>query len=106
MIIPATDRSVCYGLPAKRRLPRWISPRLLWSKPSCGKIPCIKIGKCVRYDPRALAAWIESYLRVGSTTAGIRPGQWLVIVPPVVYCPTCPIRDRENRVGIPAGATR
>jgi len=37
-----------------------ISPRLLWSKTKLGEIPCIKIGKCVRYDPQALAEMIAN----------------------------------------------
>lgn len=35
-----------------------ISPRLLWTRTKLGEIPCVKIGKCVRYDPRDLAEWI------------------------------------------------
>jgi excisionase family DNA binding protein len=36
-----------------------ISERLLWSKTKLGEIPCIRIGKAVRYSPAALQAWIE-----------------------------------------------
>ena len=36
-----------------------ISPRLLWSKTKIGEIPCVRIGKAVRYDPRALVKWID-----------------------------------------------
>ena len=36
-----------------------ISPRLLWSKTKIGEIPCIRIGKCVRYDPRALMKFLD-----------------------------------------------
>jgi hypothetical protein len=36
-----------------------IGKRLLWSKTKAGEIPCIRIGKCVRYDPRALLKFIE-----------------------------------------------
>ncbi|MBM3995696.1 MAG: helix-turn-helix domain-containing protein [Planctomycetes bacterium] len=37
-----------------------ISPRLLWSKTKIGEIPCIQIGKAVRYSPAALQAWIDN----------------------------------------------
>jgi excisionase family DNA binding protein len=36
-----------------------ISPRLLWSKANGGEIPCVRIGKAVRYSPAALQEWIE-----------------------------------------------
>ena len=35
-----------------------ISPRLLWSKTKLGEIPCLHIGKAVRYSPAALQEWI------------------------------------------------
>jgi excisionase family DNA binding protein len=35
-----------------------ISPRLLWSKTKIGEIPCVRIGKAVRYAPTALQQWI------------------------------------------------
>lgn len=35
-----------------------ISPRLLWALTDRGEIPCIRIGRAVRYDPRDLTAWI------------------------------------------------
>jgi excisionase family DNA binding protein len=35
-----------------------ISPRTLWGLPDRGEIPCIRIGRAVRYDPRDLMAWI------------------------------------------------
>ena len=36
-----------------------ISPRLLWSKTKLGEIPCVRIGKAVRYAPSALQEWID-----------------------------------------------
>jgi hypothetical protein len=36
-----------------------ISPRLLWSKTKIGEIPCVRIGKAVRYVPAALQEWID-----------------------------------------------
>ena len=37
-----------------------ISPRLLWARTKIGEIPCIRIGKCVRYDPRALLKFLDT----------------------------------------------
>ena len=37
-----------------------ISPRTLWSLTDSGKIPCVRIGRSVRYDPVDLRAWINS----------------------------------------------
>jgi excisionase family DNA binding protein len=36
-----------------------ISPRTLWSLTDSGEIPCVRIGRAVRYDPVDLRAWIE-----------------------------------------------
>jgi excisionase family DNA binding protein len=36
-----------------------ISPRLLWSRTKAGDIPCVRIGKAVRYSPTALQAFID-----------------------------------------------
>jgi excisionase family DNA binding protein len=35
-----------------------ISPRTLWSLTDTGEIPCVRIGRAVRYDPEDLRAWI------------------------------------------------
>ena len=35
-----------------------ISPRKLWELTNCGDIPCVRIGRAVRYDPRDLRDWI------------------------------------------------
>lgn len=45
--------------PAEAAAALRISPRLLWSKTKVGLIPCIRIGKTVRYSPKALQEWIE-----------------------------------------------
>ena len=37
-----------------------ISPRLLWTLTKRGEIPCIRIGRAVRYDPRDLTTWIDN----------------------------------------------
>ncbi len=36
-----------------------ISPRLLWSLTQRGDVPCLRIGRAVRYDPRDLQAWVD-----------------------------------------------
>jgi hypothetical protein len=36
-----------------------ISPRLLWSRTKIGEIPCVRIGKAVRYAPNALQRFID-----------------------------------------------
>jgi excisionase family DNA binding protein len=36
-----------------------ISERTLWSLTHDGKIPCIRIGRSVRYDPADIREWIE-----------------------------------------------
>jgi excisionase family DNA binding protein len=37
-----------------------IGERTLWSLTHDGKIPCVRIGRSVRYDPADIRAWIES----------------------------------------------
>lgn len=36
-----------------------ISPRKLWSLTNSGDVPCVRIGRCVRYVPDELSAWID-----------------------------------------------
>jgi len=36
-----------------------ISPRTLWSLTDSGEIPCVRIGRAVRYDPADLRALID-----------------------------------------------
>ena len=36
-----------------------ISPRKLWELTNTGEIPCVRIGRAVRYSPDDLRAWIE-----------------------------------------------
>ncbi len=35
-----------------------ISERKLWEQTKLGNIPCVRIGRCVRYSPETLRAWI------------------------------------------------
>lgn len=37
-----------------------LSPRKLWSLTAGGEVPCVRIGRMVRYDPVDLRAWIEA----------------------------------------------
>jgi Helix-turn-helix domain len=45
--------------PAEAATALRISPRLLWSKTKLGEIPCVRIGKAVRYSPAALQRFID-----------------------------------------------
>lgn len=56
----ASEREVPVLLlkPAEAAKALAIGCRLLWSKTAAGEIPCVRIGKAVRYSPAALAAWI------------------------------------------------
>lgn len=35
-----------------------IGQRKLWSETNCGNIPCVRIGRAVRYSVEALRDWI------------------------------------------------
>jgi excisionase family DNA binding protein len=37
-----------------------VSERTLWGLTRSGQIPCVRIGRSVRYDPADLRRWIES----------------------------------------------
>jgi len=37
-----------------------ISASKLWSMTAGREIPCVRIGKSVRYDPADLRAWVDS----------------------------------------------
>jgi len=47
-----------------------ISPRLLWTITQQGELPCVRIGRAVRYDPDDLRAWIERQKAKGGERAG------------------------------------
>lgn len=40
-----------------------ISPRKLWALTASGDVPCVRIGRSVRYDAADLAAWIDAQKR-------------------------------------------
>lgn len=37
-----------------------VSRRTLWSLTNAGVVPCLRIGRCVRYSIPGLQAWIEA----------------------------------------------
>ncbi|MAT68933.1 MAG: hypothetical protein CMJ58_05360 [Planctomycetaceae bacterium] len=41
-----------------------ISPRKLWALTASGDVPCVRIGRSVRYDAADLAAWIDAQKRL------------------------------------------
>jgi excisionase family DNA binding protein len=47
-----------------------ISPRTLWAWTHSGRIPCIRIGRVIRYPYAALKAWLESH----ALRTGVAPG--------------------------------
>jgi excisionase family DNA binding protein len=46
-----------------------IGERTLWELTRSGAIPCLRIGRAVRYSPLDLQAWIETRKHLGSTSA-------------------------------------
>jgi excisionase family DNA binding protein len=40
-----------------------ISQRLLWQLTRDGAVPCVRIGRAVRYSPQALKAWVAGQER-------------------------------------------
>ena len=36
-----------------------VSPILIYKLAKSNRLPCFKIGTCVRFDPRALAKWLR-----------------------------------------------
>lgn len=61
---PVTDAADPWLLtPAEAAKRLNISPRALWALTAPrGPVPCVRLGKAVRYDPRALRGWIEDQL--------------------------------------------
>ena len=37
-----------------------ISKITLYKQAKAGRVPCFRIGTCVRFDPRAVAKWLRS----------------------------------------------
>jgi excisionase family DNA binding protein len=41
-----------------------ISTRKLWTLTNCREVPCVRIGRLVRYDPSDLRKWIDDQKRL------------------------------------------
>jgi excisionase family DNA binding protein len=50
------------GLLRPKDAAQWlaVSPRMLWKLTAGREIPCVRIGRSVRYDLADLRAWIEA----------------------------------------------
>ena len=46
-----------------------ICERKLWELTNKGDLPCVRIGRRVLYDPRALTAWIDEQMQGGGVPA-------------------------------------
>ncbi|MCO6454708.1 MAG: helix-turn-helix domain-containing protein [Pirellulaceae bacterium] len=44
-----------------------ISPRKIWSITASGELPCVRIGRAVRYAVADLEAWIDQQRKRGGT---------------------------------------
>ena len=42
-----------------------ISPRTLWTRTNCGELPCVRIGRSVRYRPESLRDWLAEREQTG-----------------------------------------
>jgi excisionase family DNA binding protein len=36
-----------------------VSPRKLWEMKNTGEIPCVRLGRALRYDRQQIDAWID-----------------------------------------------
>lgn len=43
-----------------------LSPRKVWLLGNCGELPCVRIGRSVRFDLRDVEAFVESRKRKGA----------------------------------------
>jgi excisionase family DNA binding protein len=53
------DLTTLLVTPAEAARALRISPRTLWGLTDRGEVPCVRIGRAVRYDPRDLVAYVE-----------------------------------------------
>ncbi len=51
-----------------------LSQRTLWTLTDARDVPCVRIGRLVRYDPQALREWIAGK-RPPAADSGARAGQ-------------------------------
>jgi len=49
--------------PGEAALALSVSPRKLWSLTNAGQIPCVRLGRCMRYSPADLQDWIDGQRR-------------------------------------------
>jgi len=56
---PAPSQTVLLLKPEDAAKALSISERFLWKLMDEAKIPCVRIGRAVRYDPRDLSEWIS-----------------------------------------------
>jgi excisionase family DNA binding protein len=57
-----------YTREAARKL--GICEKTLWTLTQDGSIPCVRIGRLVKYDPHDLGKWIESLKRTAKPNEG------------------------------------
>lgn len=55
---PTTDRPLLLRPRDASRLLA-LSERTLWALTRAGLLPCVRVGKSVRYDPADLAEWVQ-----------------------------------------------
>jgi excisionase family DNA binding protein len=67
--MPTTTRPDLLMRPRDAARALAISERKLWDLTMRNLIPCVRIGRAVRYSPLDLQAWIEAQKRLDSTSA-------------------------------------
>jgi excisionase family DNA binding protein len=48
-----------------------ISERTLWKLTNDGDIPCVRIGRAVRYDPTDIRSWIQTQKAANPSSATV-----------------------------------
>ena len=69
-----------------------IGERTLWRLTDAGEIPCIRIGRSVRYDPADLRAWINA-----KKSPGILDTCRALATAPMLDCNGQPATDLADR---------
>lgn len=60
MVAIATKSGIVLLTPKEAAATLGISPRKLWSLTASGDVPCLRIGRSVRYDAADLADFVET----------------------------------------------
>ncbi|QDT72944.1 helix-turn-helix domain-containing protein [Lacipirellula limnantheis] len=60
MVAIATKSGIALLTPKQAAEQLAISPRKLWSLTASGDVPCVRIGRSVRYDAADLAEFVET----------------------------------------------